>query len=67
MALDDPDRDDNLRLLKDSATRIMKHFSGEEGGEVIVGEAAAFLCLLEAVERRSAPETDSGWSRSEGS
>lgn len=67
LVLDDGNRDDNLRLLKDSATQIMKHFSGEEGGEVIVGEAASFLCLLEAVEQRSAPEPDRVWSRSEGS
>lgn len=67
LVLDDGNRDDNLRLLKDSATQIMKHFSSEEGGEVIVGEAASFLCLVEAVEQRNAPEPDRVWSRSEGS
>lgn len=67
LVLDDVDRDDNLRLLKDSATQIMKHFSREEGGEVIVAEAASFLCLIETVEQRNAPDAGRAWSRSEGS
>lgn len=67
LVLDDENRDYNLRLLRDSATQIMKHFSSEKGGEVIVSEAASFLCLIEEVEQRNVPEADRTWSPSEGS
>jgi len=60
-------RAEYLALLEDATLRIMRHFAEEEGGEVIVREAAHLLGLIRSVHVQTRPVPQPVWSLTEGS